>query len=328
MRFPLLAACALTMLTFVATGASAAVPKPHVGSLDIHSVPLVHRYLPGAQIPLGTQSVCRLGQFGDPVGTIGDATSGGTVFYGEGDTYWTFLELRPDSCPGCGTDKRGVLSTAHLALYFPFAPETITVNVSVVGTVPVPCHFPNYQDPGALMCAPFSATLDSQDPLTVVDFAIPIPPGCQISTPPNGAGNGFLGFEFVSASDATTFNKPLLAVQAAAHFCTSFNPVGDIAFDMVPEYLVGNPVMYAEVAQCFSTLDVASQTGAGPALSLGAPTPNPSATRQTMRPPCFIGWPTHLRYRRKPRCRCGSPRPEPFGGFFPKCGFPRSPSLP
>ena len=283
MRFPLLAACALSILSIAATCASAAVPKPRVGSLDLHAVPLVHRFLPGAQAPLSTQSVCRLGQFGDPVGTIGDETSGGTVFYGEGDTYWTFLELRPDSCPGCGTNKRGSLSTAHLALYFPFAPETVTVNVSVVGTVPVPCHYPNYQDPGAIMCAPFSATLDSQDNLTVVDFAIPIPPGCQISTPPDGTGNGFLGFEFVSASDATTFHKPLLAVQAAARVCNSFNPVGEVVFDMVPTYLVGNPVMYAEVASCVSTVDVASMPGAGPSLALGAPTPNPSFGRVALK---------------------------------------------
>jgi hypothetical protein len=221
-----------------------------------------------------TLDVCRVGQFGDPVGTIGDETTGGTIYFGEGDTYWTFLDVRPDSCPGCGTDKLATLSTAHLALYFPFAPETVTVRVSVVGTVPLACHYPNYEDPNAIVCAPFEVTFDCQDPLTTVDFGFPIPPLCRIQTPPGGPGNAFLGFEFVTASDTSQFHKPLLTVQAAARTCMSWNPVGDIPFDMVLEYLTGNPVMYATISKCVSTVGVAPRDPTA-AFRLGPAFPNP-----------------------------------------------------
>ena len=276
MRFSQLVAFMVFIFTVVAQGAFAAPLPERAGSIDLRGVRRQQHFLPGTD---ALQTVCRVGQFGDPVGTIGDETTGGTVFYGEGDTYWTFLELRPDSCPGCGAGKRGVLTTAHIALFFPFAPETVTVRVSVVGSVPVTCHYPNYLDPGAILCAPFTATFDNQDALVVTDVAIPIPPGCQLVTAPQGDGVGFLGFEFVSASDTTTFHKPLLSVQAAARVCTSWNPIGDIPFDMVPTYLIGNPVMYADVAQCYSAVDVAPREPAIGALRLGAATPNPSFGR-------------------------------------------------
>src|SRR6267143_4592834 len=97
---------------------------------------------------------------------------------------------------------------AHLALYFPFAPETVTVNVSVVGSVPIPCHYPNTVDPYAIICAKFPATFDCQDSMTVQQYVIPIPPGCAITVPDAQPGQvpigaAFLGFEFVTASDTT-----------------------------------------------------------------------------------------------------------------------------
>ena len=266
---PTLAVLALTAL-LTAPGI-AATARP-LGSTKLAAHPYRTRQLPGAD---ATLDVCRLGQFGVPVGTIGDETSGGTIFFGEGDSYWTYLELRPDSCPGCGNGKLGALSTAHLALYFPFAPETVTVRVSVVGNVPVFCHYPNYQDPGAILCTPFTATFDCQDALTTVDFEIPIPAGCRIQTPPGSDGTGFLGFEFISANDTTTFHKPLLAVQAAARTCVSWNPIGDIPFDMVLEYLSGNPVMYATVSQCVSTVDVTPREPLDATFRLGPASPNP-----------------------------------------------------
>ena len=267
---------AVLAFTLPAAGPNASAAPRRLGSTNLATRAFHKRYLPGTD---ASQAVCRLGQFGDPVGTIGDEFSGGTIYFGEGDTYWTYLELRPESCAGCGSGKLGTLSAAHLALYFPFAPETVTVSVSVVGNVPVACHYPNYFDPGAIICAPFTATFDCQDPLTTVDFAIPIPPGCILRTPPGGDGAGFLGFEFVSASDTTTFHQPLLAVQAAARTCNSFNQVGSIPFDMVLEYLTGNPVMYAEVSQCVSTIGVPPREAREAALELSSGAPNPFSGR-------------------------------------------------
>jgi len=98
--------------------------------------------------------------------------------------------------------------------------------------------------------------LTCDEPGATIDFAIPVPPGCglialpQQTGPPRGAG--FLGFEFVSANDSTAFNKPQIAVQAQATTCMSYNPVGFIAYDFVSEYVVGNPVMYADISRCDS----------------------------------------------------------------------------
>ena len=241
-------ACAATLCVHEASAGSR---PPRVTSLA--GVPYRKVYLPGTD---ATQAVCQLGQYGAPVGAIGDELNGGTIFFGENDTYWTYLELRPDSCAGCGAFFAGTLSMAHLALYFPFAPETVTVNVSVVGSVPIPCHYPNYTDPNGILCDAFSTTFDCQDPLTTVDFAIPVPPGCALTVLPQANGQvygaGFLGFEFVTGSDTTSLHKPQIAVQASAKTCTSFNPVGFIPWDVVTNYLVGNPVMYAEVGSCES----------------------------------------------------------------------------
>ena len=218
---------------------------------SLAGVPYRKVYLPGTN---ALQEVCRLGQSGVPVGAVGDQSNGGTIFFGEGDTYWTYLELRPDSCAGCDAFYQATLDMAHLALYFPFAPETLSVNVSVVGSVPIPCHYPNFSDPNAIICDSFGATLNCQDSLTTIDFAIGIPPGCGITalSQPNGqvVGTAFLGFEFTTASDTTALNKPQIAVQASAKACVSFNPVGFIPYDFVSEYTVGNPVMYAEVLRC------------------------------------------------------------------------------
>lgn len=271
MRCPIALALTVLVLSALPPDPCAAAVR-HPGSTPLANHAYRVRRLAGAD---ATLDVCRVGQFGDPVGTIGDETSGGTIFFGEGDTYWTYLELRADSCPGCGDNKLGTLSTAHLALYFPFAPETVTVSVRVVGSVPVFCHYPNYMDPGAIICSPFTVTFDCQDPLTTVDFAMPIPANCRIQTPPGSNGTAFLGFEFVSASDTSTFHKPLLAVQGAAKTCVSWNPIGDIPFDMVLEYLTGNPVMYASVSKCVSTVDVAPREPADPEFRLGAAAPNP-----------------------------------------------------
>ena len=252
MRFIRIVAVAMACAAMLCTHAASAGSRPFkVRSLA--GVPFRKVYLPGAD---AAQEVCKLGQYGTPVGVIGDEIDGGTVFFNEQDTYWTYLELRPDSCAGCGAYYAGAITMAHLTLYFPFAPETVTVNVSVVGSVPIPCHYPDYTDPNAVICDAFSTTLDCQEALTIVDYAIPVPPGCKITALPqqNGDvyGTGFLGFEFVTASDTSQLHKPQIAVGANAKTCYSFNPVGFYPWDIVSNYLVGNPIMYAEVAACES----------------------------------------------------------------------------
>ena len=241
-----IAAVALLCAMGLSGQAASAAPRPaRVTSLA--GVPYRKVFLPGTD---ATQEVCRLGITGTPVGAVGDETSGGTIFFGENDVYWTFMELRPDSCAGCDSGFLGTLSVAHLALYFPFAPETVTVIVSVVASVPIPCHYPNYQDPNAVICDEFAATFDNQDPQTTVDFAIPMQNACFIPVPPGSTGRAFLGFNFVLASDTTALHKPQIAVQGPAKLCVSFNPVGFIPYDFVAEFQVGNPVMYAEVLRC------------------------------------------------------------------------------
>jgi hypothetical protein len=231
----------------------AAAAARQVGITNIAGAPFRKVYLPGTD---ATQDVCVLGQHGAVVGAVGDETSGGTIFFGEGDSYWTYLELRPDSCAGCGDFSLGTISAAHLALYFPAAPETVTVSVSVVNSVQVPCHFPNVIDANAVICNPFGAVLICDEPGTTIDFAIPVPPGCGLVALPQQSGPargpGFIGFEFVTASDTTALNKPQIAVQAQATNCMSWNPVGFIPYDFVTEYVVGNPVMYADISRCDS----------------------------------------------------------------------------
>jgi hypothetical protein len=204
--------------------------------------------------PPAPLSVCRAGQDGDPVGVIGGDANTGIIFFGEDDTYWTFVSL--DSCPDCQPGYTGALNTAHLALYFPFAPETVTVSVNVVRAGGVVCRQPDYIDPA--LFGPQTFTFDCQDSLALVDFGMALPPGWELSRTDNGAA--FLGFNFISANDTTAAHKPQLAVQANARPCLSWNQVGFTLFDMVGEYGVGNPVMYAEVNACWDPVPVRRHT--------------------------------------------------------------------
>lgn len=250
MRFHRIVAAVFACASMLGAHAATAGSGPaHLTSLV--GVPLSKVYLPGTD---ATLEVCKLGQFGTPVGAVGSDVDGGAIVFGDGDTYWTYLDLRPELCTGCDANYMGTLSMAHVALYFPFAPETVTVNLSVVMSVPIPCHYPNYVDGNAVICSPSQVTFDCQVPQSVVDFALPVPPGCGVTAlaQPNGQtyGAAFLGIEFVSATDTTELNKPEIAVQAASNNCMSWNPVGFSRYDFVSEYLVGNPVMYAEVSRC------------------------------------------------------------------------------
>lgn len=223
--------------------------SPHV--IDLAGVPVRKVRLPGAYT---THEGCKLGQHGAPFAVVDEYADGGVIYFDDNDTYWTYLELRPDSCAGCNSGAAGTISVAHLALYFPFAPETVSVDVRAVASVPIRCHFPNYADADAVICPTFRVTLTCPEPLAIVDFAIPVPPGCElpVQSQPGGQvyGASFLGFEFVSASDTTTPHKPRIVVQEGAHPCCSYNPIGFVLNDLVTSYGIGNPVMYAEVERC------------------------------------------------------------------------------
>lgn len=214
-------------------------------------------------------TLCRLGESAASTGTLN------IIDFSVGDdAYYTWLNLDSLVCTSCGANTYARLANAHVALYFPAAPETVQVSVNVVGVVPISCHYPNYLDPGDIVCHPFQATLDCQDSLTLVDFAIPFPPGTVLSQGPSGRGQAFLGFTFLSTTHPDSAHKPELATEGEAHLCRSFNPIGSVAYDVVFEYLVGNPVMYADVEKCSRLLDV----GPGPDLvapSLQAVLPNP-----------------------------------------------------
>ncbi len=95
MRFHRLVAAAFACAAMLCVHESSAGTRP----IKLHSlagVPVRKVYLPGVN---ATQDVCRLGQYGDPVGAVGDESNGGTIFFGEGDTYWTYLELPPMAVP-------------------------------------------------------------------------------------------------------------------------------------------------------------------------------------------------------------------------------------
>src|SRR5262249_39672221 len=151
--------------------------------------------------------------------------------------HYTWIHIQPDSCPLCSAGYLAELNSAHLGLYFPAAPETVIVSVSVVAVVPVTGRF---QDPTVLVCYPVQHTLVGDIPNASFDFAMPVANGCGIEIPPVGIGQAFLAFVFESSSDTTVMNRPRLVVQQLGRFCTTYNPVGDTNIDFVANYQTGN----------------------------------------------------------------------------------------
>jgi hypothetical protein len=239
MRLPRVGSWALlaVCLLLVAHGAHAGRRTTAPSSLT--GKPVKHVWLPGTD---PAAPVCKLGEHGTPF------HSENVVYYDGTDSYYTLLPVTTDSCVACTTDSKAEINTAHLALYFPFAPVTVKVLTSVVGSVPVTCRF---QDPTVVMCGPFEQQLDSgPDGAVTVDFAIPFPSQCDLAIPP---GEAFLAYTFTYASDTTSIHKPQVAVQALGRTCTSYNPVGDTNIDFVLSYQTGNPVMYVDVDRCVAT---------------------------------------------------------------------------
>jgi hypothetical protein len=249
MRFPRLLLFALGLAC--ATQCSAAAVRG-VEVTPLSGAPARSLVVAGAR----TQSTnCRQGQYGTAASSLGDTTTGGIIYFGEGDSYWTQLEVSADSCAGCGYGNQAELAVAHLSLFFPYAPETVTVRTSVRQNVPVGCAYPNYIDNNAVIVPPFDYTIDVQDAQTLVDIAIPVPSGYPLVPLPQIDGRTYvkawLGFEFVAASDTTRHHKPWLAIQTGAKVCATWNLVGGGSpYEWWSEYGVPNPVMYAELAPC------------------------------------------------------------------------------
>ncbi len=233
----------------------------------------VPRRLSGGAV---ASSVCTLGETGSAAGSL-DIID----FSGGDDAYYTWLNLDSLACPSCGANSYALMVNAHIALYFPGAPETVMVSVNVVATVPVACHYPNYMDPQALICGPVTARLDCQDPLTVVDFSIPLPTGCLVHQGPTGPGQAFVGFTFLSHTQPDSL-KPELATEAMARLCRSFNPIGSVPYDVVFEYQSGNPIMYTDVQAC-GRLGVTPGGGDRSPVALRAVLPNPARSEALVR---------------------------------------------
>src|SRR5207244_11026878 len=121
--------------------------------------------------------------------------------------------------------------------------------VSVVGVNRLACR---YQDPDIVLCAPTLATLNSQEAISTIDFAIPLASPCHLDLPPNSDGQGFLLFDFLSESDTTIANRAQLSVQQAGFTCRSYNVVGVLRDDVVTTYNSGNPIMYLDVEACIT----------------------------------------------------------------------------
>lgn len=192
-------------------------------------------------------ATCTLGYFDAP------ANAEDVMYFDGDDAYYTYLNVDSLQCANCGQNRAAVIRTAHVMLYFPAAPCTLTVRTSVVGVTQSTCHF---QDSLAVLCPGFFTKLINPDPGGFVDFAIPFPESCQVfTTPPQGIGQAFLEFKFstVNAACSDSLKKPRIAVRAASQFCTSWNPVGTINVDFALEYQTGNPIMYADIETCINT---------------------------------------------------------------------------
>jgi len=193
--------------------------------------------------------VCRLGNFGTPPAT-GSTQPGLTFDPTEGDYFYTWLNLDSLSCnSACGMGTYGHITAAHVALYFPAAPDTVTLSVRIVGVTPIACR---YQDPLVTFCPSFDATLTWQDAVSANDFTIPIPGDCRIAVSPEGNGQAFLEYIFKTSTFNTSADRPQIVVQTAAQLCRTYIPFpGDNPqVDWVTEFNAGNPIMYVDVEQC------------------------------------------------------------------------------
>jgi len=88
------------------------------------------------------------------------------------------------------------------------------------------------------MCGPINATLDCQDALSVVDFSVPLPPGCTFQQRPAGTGDAFLGVHVPQHDPPHSLSKPALASRPGTYLSLD-DPIGGVSYDHRHEYGIG-----------------------------------------------------------------------------------------
>jgi hypothetical protein len=237
--FSIAALCGTAALAPVLAGLRQSAPTP------------APRGTPVQHIQAGTNIItgptCNIG-YSDP-----PANAENLIYFDGDDAYYTYLNVDSLRCANCGLNRAALIRKAHLELFFPVVPCTLTVRTGVVGITQATCQ---YQDSLSVLCPNFFTKLINPGPTGYVDFEIPFPDSCQIfTTPPQGIGQAFLEFKFatVNAACRDSLTKPQIAVRGASTYCTSWNPVGTTNVDIALEYTTGNPIMYAEIETCINT---------------------------------------------------------------------------
>jgi hypothetical protein len=145
------------------------------------------------------QGICVLGVNGP------DAATGAenVVYYDGTDNWLSRLTLNRTVCNTCSLGTQGVLEAAHVSLFFPTAPCTMTVRVRVVRNFALEeCPFPDgFSLVNNNPACEFTSTLyaDAEDINTVKEFTIPFPTtACTIL--PNLTT--FLEINFTSINEA------------------------------------------------------------------------------------------------------------------------------
>lgn len=131
---------------------------------------------PGASASDGSQNIegiCTLGVNGP------DAATGAenVVYYDGTDNWLTGIKLNQTACNTCSLGTQGVFEAAHISLFFPTAPCTMTVRIRVVRNFATElCPYPDRFTPNS-SCPEFFTTLYAapEDINTVKEFVIPFP---------------------------------------------------------------------------------------------------------------------------------------------------------
>jgi hypothetical protein len=235
------ATLALLVAVFACAGRESVAGKLLGPSVSIRNTPVRFVRLPG--LPAQAGPVCQLGEHGAPFSTL-DIIN----IQGGDDPYYTWVAA--ESCAACNNTNHADIVASNIALYFPAAPETVTVTTSIVGVNRINCR---YEDPTLVLCPGTTQKLicAAGDQLTTQYFAMPLGT-CHLDLPPDSDGQGFLLIDFVALSDTAQAHRPQLATQAAGYLCRTWNDLQTFRTDVVAGYGSGNPIMYVDVDACIT----------------------------------------------------------------------------
>ena len=240
----------LALALSLAGGSAAASPQP------LEGVPRQAVWLPGTN---AAATVCNLG-------VMSLATSSDVICYTSNltdptcagdpapDVFYTRLDL--SSCPPCSTGTYANVTAVHLGLFFPSAPETVTVTLSIFYVQQSDCPLldpPGFPNPDRFdLIAPFQQKLaEITGPFPIVDdFAIPLPSEVHLQPDLLVGQRVYLRCEFSAVSDTVRSHKPRIALQANKLYCVSYNPPAGQTNDYVGFYDQPNPIMFADVQDC------------------------------------------------------------------------------